>query len=332
MERRIRVWLITLALLLVAALAAAVVFKLQLDDRNEELDAASAQRESAEAQLSELNAQLELANADRDSAQAQLEEASAQTVERDTAAQEEITRLGTELDAALARVDELEGALADAQQGAGDDMSAELTAAQAEIDELKAQLTAMEAELESERSAADELKTELAAANARVSELETRPSADDGPDSELTSANVRILELETELAAADARIAELETRLAGMSAELDNYMAVYAGDGVNHASADMENAVMVQADGITAAYALTNNTDSGNSVVFELTVDDEVLYTSGILTPGEALNEFSLSRVLDAGEYAGIAAIKTMAADGSLASAIRLPVKVIVAQ
>lgn len=339
MEKRTKVWMITIVLLLLAALAAAVVFKLQLDDRTSALA-------TADKRQAELTAELEAAKTERDEtktaletltaageeeqqAKAELLEEIAQKDERiatleaaneefgePAAQQAEIERMTTELNEKSTRVTELETALAQAE-----------TDGSAAIDELNAQKAALEEKLTAAESAKAELESELETLKAQAAATAAPGSEGEAQTSEEAAA------LKAELDGVKAELLTVKAQLDAANAELAAYKLGYeGGDGARHASAEMDGVVSVQADGLTAVYALSNNIASGNGIVFALELDGEELYVSEKLEPGAVLGEFVLNRALSAGEYEGVAVITTIAADGSAASIMRLPVAIEVAR
>ena len=94
----------------------------------------------------------------------------------------------------------------------------------------------------------------------------------------------------------------------------------------------MDDGVIVAADGVSAEYALINNSASGNIISCELLLNGEVIFASDKLEPGEALQPFKLSVNLEAGAYEAALSIITYSADGGVSSRMSVPVEVTVGE
>ena len=88
----------------------------------------------------------------------------------------------------------------------------------------------------------------------------------------------------------------------------------------------------MSADGVSAEYAVVNSAASGNSIIFELSLDGEIIYTSEKLLPGEQIEGFTLNSVLEPGSYDGAVSIKTMNARGEVISVTAAAVTIEVAR
>lgn len=296
MDKRSRIWIIVLALLLAAALALCVFFKLRLDDMIDEYDAVVAGRTKAEQTSAETETPTEQPT-DEPTAEPTVEladEPDAADDPRDS----EIETLNAELEAAREREDAL----------------------RAENERLEAELAAYSettAEPESTADAeAEALQADLAAARTEIEALTARAET-----------------AEAEIAAMTERAETAEAELAMANAELAAYRArSNVADGDRHFSAAADYVVYVSADGVSAEYAVCNNTASGNSIVFELSLDGEVIYTSEKLAPGRKIDGFKLAEALKPGSYAGAVSIKTLNANGDVISVISTAVTIEVAR
>ena len=117
----------------------------------------------------------------------------------------------------------------------------------------------------------------------------------------------------------------------GKLAELQAYRIERSlGTGEGYAASAIGSVLHIAQDGKTGTVVLNNNVESGNSIVFELTLDEEIIYTSSPIRPGESLENFELEQALETGSYTAVAIQKTYAADGTYVSGIRVPVTLIV--
>jgi Tfp pilus assembly protein FimV len=152
-------------------------------------------------------------------------------------------------------------------------------------------------------------------------------------EKQLAGTNAALDEKAAALQTAQDELAATQTALAAAQDELDTYKKMFAAlEGQTHASADTEGDVVVAADGVSASYTLENTSLSGNSIVFELQVGEDVVYTSEAIKPGEALAPFTLAQSLAAGTYDGFVNIKTVNKSGEVASVMQIPVRIVVGQ
>jgi len=269
----------------------------------------AAELETAMAENDRLTAELETANTENDRLTAENNSLKAELAD----ATAENDRLAAELEAANAEDDGLAGELADAN-AENDRLAAELETANTENDRLAAELEAANAE-------DDELAGELADANAEndrlAAELEAANAENDRLEDELETANIEN----------DRLTSELETAYADI-ARMDGELAAYRGGA--SAALVTDDAVTVAADGVSAAYAFTNN--APGSVVYELSIGDKVLYTSDELAPGQALEGFTLNEALAPGSYEAMLTTVSYRQDGSVLSRIMIPVSIVVAE
>lgn len=322
MDKRSRIWIIVLALLLAAALVLSVVFKLRLDDMSDRYDAADARRIEAEQKLAETATPTdEPVDAATDTPADEPADA-AETADEPRDSDIEVMR--AELEDIQARNDEL--------QAENDSLKAELAAYSdtAAEPEYAVDTDALQAELDAARADVDTLTGRAEAAEA---ELAAMISAAEISEAELAAANERAEAAETALEAMTKRAENAETELAKANAELTAYRAgADMADGEKHFSAAAEDTVYVSADGVSAEYAVKNDTASGNGIVFELSLDGEVIYTSEKLAPGMQLEGFTLADALKPGSYEGAVSIKTLNAGGDVVSVISSAVTIEVAR
>ena len=101
-------------------------------------------------------------------------------------------------------------------------------------------------------------------------------------------------------------------------------------EGQAHLASTQDDAIVVAADGVSAAWNYSNNLVSGNAVIVTITVNDAEIFASAKLNPGEALSAFTLNTALEAGSYEGVVTATVYDAAGEYVSATRIPVAVIV--
>lgn len=321
MDKRSRIWIIVLTLLLAAALVLCVVFKLRLDDMSEKYEAVSAEDQPAATGDTEAEDQPGIAG---DAGDDETASAPAATVDpRDG----EISALNAELEEARARADELQtendglkaelAACSDSAVNA-EEMQTELADVHAENETLAVRVTTAEAALAEAENRAEAAETALAEAENRA---ETAEAA-------LAEAERRAETAETALAEAEKRAETAEAQLALAAYHTE----FYAADGEKHLSAEADAVVRVSADGVSTEYAIANNASSGNSVIFELSLDGNTIYESPKLSPGQRVDSFKLNDVLEPGDYAASLSIKTMNSEGNVISTVVTPVTIEVAR
>ena len=84
-------------------------------------------------------------------------------------------------------------------------------------------------------------------------------------------------------------------------------------------------------DGVTADWHYVNDAISSNSVVLNLTVDDQTVYTSEALLPGQSVDGITLTAPLAPGTYQGMAVTTIYDAQGEMQLTNRVPVTIHVA-
>lgn len=216
-----------------------------------------------------------------------------------------------------------------------DEISAHETALEesaGSIETLEAELKGAQDNVETLNDAIRESEDTIAQLQAQVDALTSEnqnASADaqaqmDALNAQIAAEQEKINALTEELNAANARLEKLTAELEAYKLERE----LAAGDA--HAAATLEETLNVQADGRTVRWAYTNDTISGNAVVLSIRLNDEELYTSAALQPGESLPAFELKRTLETGEYEAVAVASVYDANGEFLSATRIPVKICV--
>ena len=356
MDKKCRTWLLVLALLLLIALMLCVSFKLQLDDARAKY-AGVLNNPVVESVTAAPSAAAETPGATDEPAADPTEptvagytaaEVEAMEAELETSRAHE-RELEDENAALQAELDSYKSAEPTAEAASDNGIAAELETAMAENDRLTAELETANTENDRLTAENNSLKAELADATAEndrlAAELEAANAEDDGLAGELADANAENDRLAAELEAANAEndrledeletaniendrlTSELETAYADI-ARMDGELAAYRGGA--SAALVTDDAVTVAADGVSAAYAFTNN--APGSVVYELSIGDKVLYTSDELAPGQALEGFTLNEALAPGSYEAMLTTVSYRQDGSVLSRIMIPVSIVVAE
>lgn len=316
MEKKSKVWIIVLAVLLAVTLALGVFCKLELDAANEKYRASRDETRALAGQVDQLTEELDQAKATPEATdpatQEPTQEPSAQPTE-DTAAalNEELETLRQENQRLQA---ELDGKA---------DVETQLADAQKELADTKAELAQAQADLESARTG----HTDTAA------DLETEKSARAQAESDLEQARTELADTKAELDAVRAELTQTQTKLADTQKALEAYRLAFAGEeeaGSRHSATALDETVQVASDGVTATYLLENTAASGNSLSFRLEVAGEEVFASEKLAPGQSITTFQLENPLTAGEYEGALTVITYGKDGVASSKMTTPVTVIV--
>ena len=311
MEKKSKVWIIVLAVLLAVTLALGVFCKLELDAANEKYRASRDETRALAGQVDQLTEELDQAKATPEATDPATQEPSAQPTE-DTAAalNEELETLRQENQRLQA---ELDGKA---------DVETQLADAQKELADTKAQLDQAQADLESARTG----HTDIAA------DLETEKSARTQAESDLEQARTELADTRAELDAVRTELTQTQTKLADTQKALEAYRLAFAGEeeGSRHSATALNETVQVASDGVTATYLLENTAASGNSLSFRLEVAGEEVFASEKLAPGQSITTFQLENPLTAGEYEGALTVITYGKDGVASSKMTTPVTVIV--
>ena len=126
----------------------------------------------------------------------------------------------------------------------------------------------------------------------------------------------------------DARKVEYEKQLAASDAyklERD------PSDGQAHTATSVQETIEVEADGVTAAWRYDNNAISAQPVVLSIVLDDETIYTSDTLKPGEGIEQITLDEPLAPGSYEATAVTTIYNKKGEAEFTNRVPVTLNVA-
>ena len=368
MEKKSKVWIIVLAVLLAVTLALGVFCKLELDAANEKYRASRDETRALAGQVDQLTEELDQAKATQEAADPATQEptqkptqgpsvqptedtAAALTEEMETLRQEN-QRLQAELDGKA----DVETQLADAQKELAD-TKAELAQAQADLESARTGHTDTAADLETEKSARaqaesdlEQARTELADTKAELAQvqadlesartghtdtaadLEAEKSARAQAESDLEQARTELADTKAELDAVRAELTQTQTKLADTQKALEAYRLAFAGEeeGSRHSATALDETVQVASDGVTATYLLENTAASGNSLSFRLEVAGEEVFASEKLAPGQSVTTFQLEKPLTAGEYEGALTVITYGKDGVASSKMTTPVTVIV--
>lgn len=319
MDRKNKVWLIVLIVLLVLAVAGMVVSRNQLTDKQAEFDAVNAQLTQAQ----ESNAALE---SDLTKAQEEVERlteslAGVQSAEPTEAPEVSEQATETPTDAPT----EAPAESADVQS-----LEAELAQTQSDLDAQRAAVTAAETALADRQAQLDAANADIAAMEAQIAEMTTETQNDADALAELKA------QLEAALCERDAIAAELEAARAEYekrAAELEAYLlSRELVDGEAHVATTAVREIGVSADGMTAACSYTNTSVSGNAVVLTIVCDGKELFRSAPIAPGESVTEAALTEALAAGEYEASMVTTVYNDDGAVQLESRVPVTLKVAE
>ena len=312
MEKKSKVWIIVLAVLLAVTLALGVFCKLELDAANEKYRASRDETRALAGQVDQLTEELDQAKATQEAADPATQEPTQKPTQEPSAQPTE--------DTAAALTEEMETLRQENQRLQAEldgkaDVETRLANAQTELADTKAELAQVQADLESARTG----HTDTAA------DLEAEKSARAQAESDLEQAR-------TELADTKAELTQTQTKLADTQKALEAYRLAFAGEeeGSRHSATALDQTVQVASDGVTATYLLENTAASGNSLSFRLEVAGEEVFASEKLAPGQSITTFQLENPLTAGEYEGALTVITYGKDGVASSKMTTPVTVIV--
>ena len=305
MEKKSKVWIIVLAVLLAVTLALGVFCKLELDAANEKYRASRDETRALAGQVDQLTEELDQAKATQEAADPATQEPTQKPTQEPSAQPTE--------DTAAALTEEMETLRQENQRLQAEldgkaDVETRLANAQTELADTKAELAQAQADLESARTG----HTDTAA------DLETEKSARAQAESDLEQAR--------------AELTQTQTKLADTQKALEAYRLAFAGEeeGSRHSATALDQTVQVASDGVTATYLLENTAASGNSLSFRLEVAGEEVFASEKLAPGQSITTFQLENPLTAGEYEGALTVITYGKDGVASSKMTTPVTVIV--
>ncbi|MGI6240130.1 MAG: hypothetical protein ACOYI5_10970, partial [Christensenellales bacterium] len=241
----------------------------------------------------------------------------------------ELHERAVELEQALNDIEGITGSLADAQAKATV-LEGELEAAQINLAAREGELSAAQAEIASLTGGLDAAQGEVATLEGALADAGAREEA---LNTALSNTETELAETKAALAKTQGELADTKTELSKTRAELEAYRMRYVvGMGESHASAGVNGSVRIAADGVSGTYELENKMLSGNAIVFELALGEEIIHTSARIEPGEKLEAFTLTEPLAAGVYEGTVAIRTLNQSGVEASVMRIPVEIVVGE
>lgn len=317
MEKKSKVWIIVLAVLLAVTLALGVFCKLELDAANEKYRASRDETRALAGQVDQLTEELDQAKATQEAADPATQEPTQKPTQEPSAQPTE--------DTAAALTEEMETLRQENQRLQAEldgkaDVETRLANAQTELADTKAELAQAQADLESARTG----HTDTAA------DLEAEKSARAQAESDLEQARTELADTKAELDAVRAELTQTQTKLADTQKALEAYRLAFAGEeeGSRHSATALDQTVQVASDGVTATYLLENTAASGNSLSFRLEVAGEEVFASEKLAPGQSITTFQLENPLTAGEYEGALTVITYGKDGVASSKMTTPVTV----
>ena len=230
----------------------------------------------------------------------------------------------------LAALSDLDGELngyIDELSDAADQLStteAQLEAADATLAELQQQLETAEAEYNGLNAELEQKLTDIDALNSQIETL----NAQSETDAEALAS------LQDQLDAATSDADALSAQLSDQKEQFEKQLAAVEAyklsreltDGDAHTATSVNSVIEVASDGVTAAWHYDNVAIGSNPVTLSLQLDGETLFTSGALKPGESIDEITLSRKLEPGEYQALAVTSVYDKAGELQLTNRVPV------
>ena len=289
----------------------------QLQAANSRADEAEQKLETANGKLEEVEQKLETANGKLDETEQKLEALSGKLEEAEQkleTANGKLDDTEQKLEAANKKLDETEGKLA-----AADDKAAEL---QDRLDAAEQRGAELSEALDEKQQTIDSQGEKIDALTAQTeADAETKADLQGQLDEARSDATAKGEEL-------DARKVEYEKQLAASDAyrvERD------PSDGQAHTATSVQEAIEVEADGVTAAWRYDNAAISAQPVVLSLQLDGETIYTSDTLKPGEGIEQITLEKPLAPGSYQAVAVTTIYNKKGEVEFANRVPVTLNVA-
>lgn len=345
MDRRIKVWLTVLIVLLVAAIAGVVVINVQLSGSKTALEAANMQlsseiekNETLTADYESISTQLtetQESSAAYETQLAEMQDKLAETQAKLSEAEEKLNTLEIEMQAGEPAQESIEAGeptdaveVYDAEAPQPDTMSADASdenVGQLETDLESAQqnVDALNAAIQEGNDTIAQLQAQLETLNAESESNSAEAQAQiDALKAEIDAEQQKMDALTADLAAANGQLEKLKAELKAYKLERD----LTAGEA--HTAATLEGVLQVGADGKSVVWAYSNNSTSGNAVVLRIELDGETIYTSEALQPDEQLTAFELEHALESGNYDAEAIASVYDTDGSLISSTRIPVKI----
>lgn len=255
---------------------------------------------------------------------------------------EGLTQLLTELKACVAALTAdqetapaPDDAALEAQLSAANDVIANL---QQQIQAGDATIRSLEEQIAQNAQEQETLKQEIALAQQEQAKTAEQEAAIADMNKELSALNDTVSLLQNSLDAEKDTVAQLQTQLEAALAQYERVLAelrayrisreLAAGEA--YTSTETVNAITIAKDGVTGIWKFTNMAISGHDVVLEIIMDDQVLYTSQPIAPGESIDTIVLNAPLATGTYDAMVFTKTYAADGSYQSGTRTPITLIV--
>ena len=239
----------------------------------------------------------------------------------------ELNAKKAELESAAATVEQLEGQVETGNQT---------------ISELEQKIASTEGALADANANVVALEGQIDAGNRTISELEQKITDAEQALSEVTSASQSMkAELESQLEALNADLANEKTALEQMQAEYLEAQGEFTArleelqayrierslrEGESYLSTELGSVLVFDATGVEGTATIANTVESGNSMVFELVLNDQVIFSSDPIAPGESLTSIQLETPLAKGNYEALAVQKTFAKDETYVSGVRVPV------
>ncbi|NLF27164.1 MAG: hypothetical protein GX592_04640, partial [Clostridiales bacterium] len=195
-----------------------------------------------------------------------------------------------------------------------------------------ASVVALEGQIETGNRTISELEQEIDDAEAMLSETSSAAQSMKAElESQLESLNADLADEKASLVEVQAEYRQAQDEFAARLEELQAYRIERSlREGESYLSTELGSVLVFDESGVEGTAAIVNTVRSGNSMVFELVLDGEVIFSSAPIAPGESLESIRLEVPLAKGNYEALAVQKTFAEDGTYVSGVRVPVTLIV--
>ena len=198
-----------------------------------------------------------------------------------------------------------------------------------ELAEVQARLEASEQQVEQLSTDLQEKLNTIDDLNAQIEELDAQAETDAAKLSDLQD---QLTEATADAEAKSVELAEAKETYEKSLNELEAYRVQRdPASGEAHIATAVDNAIEVDADGVTATWQYANSDLSGNAATLSLVLDGEEIYKSGALKPGDVIDSITLEKPLEAGTYQAMAVTTVYDDKGEAQLTSRVPVTLNVA-
>ena len=150
---------------------------------------------------------------------------------------------------------------------------------------------------------------------------------------QLAELQTQLTDVQAEAEAKSQELAEAQETYEKSLDELEAYRVQRdPASGEAHIATAVDNAIAVDADGVTATWQYANSDLSGNAATLSLVLDGEEIFKSAALKPGETLETITLDKKLEPGAYKALAVTTVYDEAGEAQLTTRVPVTLNVAK